>query len=103
MTARETALAELMQRAADILAAADARDALADLRDVEADERENATDRARLVAPPGTFDYGDDWPARRHAGLDRRYAKADRRASHEDRIALTGGRQQESPATPDLV
>ena len=36
-------------------------------------------------------DYGDDWPERRNAGLDRRHSNEDREASHEDRIELTEG------------
>jgi uncharacterized protein (DUF3084 family) len=93
VTARGVALAERMEAAEEILAAADERDARADLRDAAADQRERDLDRARLLDRSDSSEYGDDWPERRNAGLDRRHSKEDREASHEDRIQLTEGPQ----------
>ena len=86
-----------MAAAEEILAAADERDAIADARDAAADKRENDLDRARLLAPPDTYGYGDDWPERRNAGLDRAHSKDDRAASHDDRIHLTQERNEDDP------
>jgi hypothetical protein len=91
VAAREAALARRTEAAHGVLAAADERDAVADARDVAADRREMELDRAQLLAPPDGRRYGDDWPERRAAGLDREFSKDDRQASHVDRITLTEG------------
>jgi hypothetical protein len=57
---REAFLGRRMTAAEEILAAADERDAAGDARDTAADNRENDSDRAKLVAPPETYGYGDD-------------------------------------------
>jgi hypothetical protein len=102
VAAREVALARRMESAEAVLAAADERDAVADARDVAADRRERELDRAHLLAPPDSYGYGDDWPERRAAGLDREHAKGDRQASHVDRITLTEGLdgQEDGPDAP---
>ena len=86
---REVALEEFIRAAQAILASADDRDARADLRDAAADRREHDLDRARLLAPSDT--YGDDWPERRKASLDRRHSRDDRTESRNYRIHLTEG------------
>jgi hypothetical protein len=94
---REAFLGRRMTAAEEILAAADERDAAGDARDTAADNRENDSDRAKLVAPPETYGYGDDWPERRNAGLDRVHSKDDRAASHDDRIHLTQDYDEDDP------
>ncbi len=82
----EAGFVEDMRAAEEILAAAAERDALADARDRAAVERENAHDLIEfLKAGAG---YGDDWPERRAADLDREYARQDRAAARRDRMAL---------------
>jgi uncharacterized protein (DUF3084 family) len=87
LEAREAALTDRMDAATDILAAADRRDAIADARNLAAENRENDLTRAEFIAPDEKF--GNHWPERREAGLDREHATSDRAASHDDRIALT--------------
>jgi len=87
LEAREAALADRMEAATDILAAADRRDAIADARNLAAENRENDLAREELIASDEK--YGNHWPERREAGLDREHATSDRAASHDDRIALT--------------
>jgi hypothetical protein len=84
--ARETAFAERMRVAQEILAAAAYRDARADARDLAAERRENEHDLLEFLAPGG--DYGRDWPERRAPCLDREQAKDDRKAARRDRLAL---------------
>jgi hypothetical protein len=84
--AREAALAEHRRVAQEILAAADQRDARADARDLAADRIEHNLDLADFLAADG--DYGNDWPERRAAALDRKHAKDDRIAARRDRMAL---------------
>jgi hypothetical protein len=91
VAAREADLAERMQAAQAVLAAADERDALADARDLDAAKRDGDLNLAELLAPPHQEVYGDRWPERRSAGLDRSDAEGDRTASHADRVALTEG------------
>jgi hypothetical protein len=79
------------------LDAADERDAVADARDVAADQRESDLDRAKMLAPPEIAGYGDDWPERRNAGIDRVHSKDDREASHDDRVQLTEGLDPSQP------
>jgi hypothetical protein len=67
--------------------AADRRDVITDARDERADERSNDLDRADVMDRDST--YGDHWPERRNAALDREHAKDDRTASRDDRAALT--------------
>jgi hypothetical protein len=86
LEAREAALAERVRAAQEILAAADQRDALADARDIAADRRDHDLDLAEFLAADG--EYGNDWPERRAAALDRKHAKADRIAARRDRMAL---------------
>jgi hypothetical protein len=86
LAARQTAFAERIRFAQEILAVADDRDALADARDLAADRRENEHDLLEFLAPGG--DYGRDWLERRAAGLDRERAKDDRQAARRDREAL---------------
>ena len=100
MAAREAALDKRMEDAHAILAAAEARDAAADARDAAADKRENDLDLARMLAPPGEGGYGDDWPERRCAAVDREHSKDDRAASHDDRIHLTEGADADDPDQP---
>jgi hypothetical protein len=95
MQAREADLAEHVDAAAQILAAADERDAMADARDAAADERERQFDLAEMLDVDGT--YGGRWAERREAGIDRLRAKDDRTASREDRIALTRGQGEQGP------
>ena len=95
VAAREAALARHVEAAQAILAAADERDALADARDAAADKRERDLDLSELLASADHRGYGDDWPERRNAGLDRTHAKENRAASHEDRLALTEGRAED--------
>jgi uncharacterized protein (DUF3084 family) len=97
LRARERSLAKRSAAAQEILAAADERDATADARDSAADKRENDLDRERLLAPSEIAGYGDDWPERRNAGLDRVYSKSDRQASHDDRVHLTEGPDPRQP------
>lgn len=87
LAVRERALAQRMKAAHEILTAADERDAISDSRDIGGDTREQNLDRANFLAT-GEH-YGDDWPLRRGAALDREHAKGDRAASHNDRVALT--------------
>ena len=70
-----------------ILDAADKRDAAADDRDVAAEDRAHDLDRSEFMAQGTT--YGERWPERRDAAVDREHAKDDRSSSHEDRVALT--------------
>jgi hypothetical protein len=86
LEAWEATFAERRRAAREILAAADQRDAVADARDLAADRREQDLDRAEFLAADG--EYGNDWPERRAAAMDREHAKADRRAARRDRIAL---------------
>ena len=81
VAAREADLAKRLQAAQTLLAAAD--------------KRERDLDLSELLAPPDQPGYGDDWPERRNAGLDRAHAKEDRTASHDDRVALTEGRAED--------
>jgi hypothetical protein len=83
--ARELADRELTQAVQELLAAAEQRDALADARDAAAARRDQALDLAGFLAKG---DYGNDWPLRRGAALDRERAKDDRAAARRDRIAL---------------
>lgn len=85
--AREAALASRMEAAQEILTSADERDAIADARDVAAEHREQDLDLAEMLASEA--EYGEHWPERRNAGLDRGHSKGNRAASHDDRIALT--------------
>lgn len=104
LMAREAALSERLTAAQSILDAADARDARADIRDDSADQRENDFDREQMLSQAGSGEYGDDWPQRRNAGLDRAHAKGDRAASHDDRVLLTEGRDDdEADAPPAMV
>jgi hypothetical protein len=98
--AREASLERRMEAAEEILAAADERDAAGNARDESAVRRETETDLARLLAPPETFRYGDDWPARRGAGLDRFHSKEDREASHDDRVHLTQEDEEDDEDDP---
>jgi uncharacterized protein (DUF3084 family) len=83
---REAAFAERMKAAQQILAAADQRDARAEARDRAADKRVHDLDLAEFLAADG--EYGNDWPERRAAALDRKHAKDDRMAARRDRMAL---------------
>ena len=87
VTVEEEALVERHQLAHEIINAAAQRDAISDSRDVGGDTREQNLDRANFLATGNT--YGDDWPLRRGAALDREHAKGDRNASRDDRVALT--------------
>jgi hypothetical protein len=78
--------------------AAEQRDTVSDARDAAADKRENDLDRARLLAPPETYGYGDDWPKRHNAGLYRAHSTDDRAASHNDRIHLTQEGDEDDPS-----
>jgi hypothetical protein len=69
-----------------ILAAAEERDAASDACDASAEQRDRELDLAEMLAVVGT--YGDRWPERRAAALDRQRARDDRAASREDRLAL---------------
>ena len=91
VAAREAALAERMEASDAILGAASERDASGDARDAAAEKREKETDLSHLLDTEPNPVYGDDWPQRRHAQLDRQHAKSDREASQDDRIALTAG------------
>ena len=53
-----------------------------------------------MLAPRDDVGYGDDWPERRNAALDRRSSKADRAASHDDRIQLAEGADADDPDRP---
>lgn len=85
--AREAALAARVEATQEILTAADQRDVVSDARDVEAEHREQDLDLAEMLASDD--EYGEHWPERRNAGLDRGHSKGNRAASHDDRIALT--------------
>ncbi len=91
VAAREAALAERMEASDAILGAASERDASGDARDAAAEKREKETDLSHLLDTEPNPVYGDDWPQRRNAQLDRQHAKSDREASQDDRIALTAG------------
>ena len=69
-----------------ILGAAEERDAASDACDASAERRDRELDLAEMLAVVGT--YGDRWPERRAAVLDRQHARDDRAASREDRLAL---------------
>jgi hypothetical protein len=85
--AREAAFAERLRSAQEILTAADQRDALADARDRAADRREHDLDQAEFLAVDGG-EYGNNWPERRAAALDRKHSKEDHEAARRDRMAL---------------
>jgi hypothetical protein len=85
---REQALAAREDLAQALLTAARERDAAADALDAEADQRERMLDLAHMLSSANDTAYGDDWPTRRHAALDRTRAKADRSSSHQDLTAL---------------
>lgn len=61
-----------MRAAQEILAAADQRDAVAEARELAADSRDHDLDLAEFLAAD---EYGNDWPERRAAALDRKHAK----------------------------
>ena len=98
VTAREAALAERMESAKGILEAADERDLRADARDAAADKRERDLDLHRMLGSQDV-QYGEDWEARRQAGLDRLFSKGDREASHDDRVQLTEGPVEDDPGS----
>ena len=82
-TASQVTFLDDMQQ---ILAAAEERDAASDARDASAEQRDRELDLAEMLDVVGT--YGDRWPERRAAVLDRQHARDDRAASREDRLAL---------------
>ncbi len=77
-----------LELAQAVLTAALARDDAADALDALADQQERDLDLAQMLSRASTAGYGDDWPARRHAMLDRERAKAERLSSREDMKAL---------------
>ncbi len=95
VAAREAALAERLAAAPELLAAADERDAVSDARDVAANKRGHDLDLAEMLASEA--EYGQRWPERRDAALDRGHAKEDRTSSHHDRTALTEGDVEHDP------
>ena len=87
LEALEAVCVEGMRAAAEIVAAADERDALADARDLSAEQHEHGLDLAHFLAAEDD-DYGYDWPERRAAALDREHARQDRIAARGDLTAL---------------
>lgn len=81
-----------------ILAAAEARDAASDACDASAEQRDRELDLAEMLAVVGT--YGDRWPERRAAVLDRQHARDDRAAAREDRRALARLLTEREPDAP---
>jgi len=71
---------------------------LADSRDLDADRREHDLDLAGFLAADG--EYGNAWPERRAAALDRHQAKADRIVARRDRVALAQDRAEPSRLQP---
>lgn len=100
LLARETALEKRLEAAQSILLAANDRDARADARDDSADQRESDSDREKMLNQAGSGEYGDDWPERRNASLDRAHAKDDRTASQDDRTLLTEGHADDEADPP---
>ena len=97
VAARETALAVRTEEIRRILAAADDRDAVSDARDATADLRDDKLDLAEMLDVEHS--YGDRWPERRTAALDRWHAKDDRAASRADRRALARGLVEQDPSS----
>ncbi len=91
---REQSLAERLDKAEEIRAAAAKRDAVSDARDLRSENREEALDRAR--SHNRGFSLGATAPGRHAAADDRQHAKGDRAAAEEDRAALT-----EDPDDPE--
>ncbi len=85
---RERALAVVLHRAQERLAAAVARDVAADELDAVAEQRERELDLGYLLSPAAADTYGADWPARRQAALDRARAHEDRASARADLVAL---------------
>ena len=85
--ARDRSGGAYTRRRAEIVAAADERDALADARDLSAEQHEHGLDLAHFLAAEAD-DYGYDWPERRAAALDREHARQDRIAARGDLTAL---------------
>ena len=74
----------------------DDRDRVSDARDASADRRDHELDLAEMLDVDHS--YGDHWPERRAAALDRRHAKDERAASREDRRALARSLVEQDPA-----
>ena len=89
MARRESALADRLEAAKEILLAADQRDIDADDRDDASVKLDRDADRAAFVHPVDDDSYGNDSPSRRHAALDRGHAKTDRASAADDRDSLT--------------
>lgn len=85
---RERAFAARLALAAAIQLAARARDVVAEGLDGAADQRERQLDLEHMLSPASDQVFAADWPARRHAVLDRVRAKADRASSREDLVAV---------------
>lgn len=101
---RERALASHLKLAQDLLTAARERDAAADALDTAADQRERELDLANLLSTANDQGYGSDWPARRHAALDRAHARADRVSAREDLTALAADyREDNSRKSPGVA
>lgn len=84
----EGSLAAQLAVAEARLATAQRHNAAADALDAAADQRERDLDLAQMLSTASDVDYGADWPARRHASLDREQARADRLSSRRDLTAL---------------
>lgn len=89
MARRESALADRLEAAKEILLAADQRDIDADDRDEASVKLDRDADRGAFVRRVDDDSYGSDSPTRRHAAMDRGHAKTDRALAADDRAMLT--------------